>query len=279
MRAYFDYTTYRPLIRDQAALWKEEKPGWTLQRLAQHAGLQAPYLTNVLKERAHLSPDQLHGVGQVFGWDQDVLDYATLLLEWERSAHPKRRESLKSKIDRIRREKLETKANLKAKAIETSSEEFSRFFLNPHHSLIHGLLGIPRFARDPSRIARCLGIGPRKLQACLKALSEMNFIKGGPQGYEKLRKNFHLPKESPICEPHLNLMQQVTTQQLQRLPDEAKYGFSVLFSADPETREKIQREFLKFLQTIEPLVKTAPPEELYGMRFDLFQWSHEGEAD
>lgn len=275
MRSIFDHLEYRPLLREQAGHWKSTHSGWTLARIAEKAGIQAPYLTNVLKERAHLSADQLHGLGQVLGWEEEELDYCQLLLERERSGLPRRKESLKRRIETIRKAKLESKAHLKKDVIESTPEEFTRFFLNPFYYLLNVFLGIPRFAADPSRISRCLNVHPDRVNAWLRDLVKMKFLEPTKTGYKVVRSNFHLPRESPLCEPHQQLMLQASHQHLQKLPEDKKYSFTVTFSADPATREKIQREFLKFLQSVEPLVKDAPAEEIYGMRFDLFQWSHE----
>lgn len=275
MTSIFDYQEYRPLLRDQAHAWKKEHAGWTLGRIAEKAAIQAPYLTNVLKERAHLSPDQLHALAQVFQWDQDELDYCALLLERERSGLPKRRESLRQKIEAVRKQKLESKANLRKDVIDSTPEEFTRFFLNPFYYLTNVFLGIPRFAKEPSRIADCLNVHPARVSAWLRDLVKMKFLESGPGGYKVIRRNFHLPRESPLCEPHQQLLLQATHQHLQSLPDDRKYSFTATFSADPASREKIQREFLKFLKAVEPIVKDAPAEEIYGLRFDLFQWSHE----
>jgi len=275
MSSHFEHLSYRPLLREQAARWKEEHSGWTLQRIASKCGIQAPYLTNVLKERAHLSPDQLYALARLFQWEDDEQEYAALLLEWERSGNPQRKTRLRGKIEALRRARLESKANLKKEVIETNPEELTRFFLNPFYFLLNAFLGIPRYARAPERIAACLNVHPSRVQGWLRDLVKMKLVETGPEGYRKLRRNFHLPKESPLCEPHQELMAQLSGQHLRGLPDDQRYCFTVTFSADPATRDKVQREFLKFLQAVEPVVKEAPAEELYGMRFDLFQWSHE----
>lgn len=275
MSSNFEYLAYRPLLRDQALRWKKEHSGWSLQRIAEKAQIQAPYLTNVLKQRAHLSPDQLHALAQVFEWEQDELDYATLLLDWERSGSSQRRELLKKRIEKVRLDKLESKAHLKKSSIDAPSEDLTRFYLNPFYFLMNVFLGIPRFAKDPSRIASCLNVHPSRVSGWLKDLTRMKFIEAGKAGYRVIRRESHLPRESPLCEPHQQLIQQATQQHLQSLPEDKKYSFTVTFSADPAAREKIQREFLAFLKNIEGTVKEAPAEEIYGMRFDLFQWTHE----
>lgn len=278
MATFFDYVHYRPLLKEQAIRRKKESPGFTLARLAEKAQLQAPYLTNVLKEKAHLSADQLHSVADVLGWDDGERDYAQLLLDWERSANPRRRDSLKNRIEKIRKEKLQARAHSKNQLIETTAEEFTRFYLNPFYTLINNFISVPRFAKRPKRIAQALGVDTEMVSRYLKDLVEMGFLAAGAAGYQRVKKNFLLPKESPLFDPHVQLMQQLSARQMQRLPDDKKFSFSATFSADPVTREKIQREFLKFSKTLEEIVKEAPAEELYGLRFDLFQWSHENEA-
>ncbi|MBX2988582.1 MAG: TIGR02147 family protein [Bdellovibrionaceae bacterium] len=275
----YDYQEYRKLLRDEAARRKKERPGWTLQRIAEKAEVQAPYLTNVLKERAHLQSDQLYALAQIFEWDEEQTDYAQMLLEQERSGNLQRRKHLLEKLNRIRREKMRTKAHLKAELVEEGAPENMRLFLNPFAFVVYSLLSVPRFNQDPRRITRCLPVDFTQVQSWLKDLVRAGFLKATAKGYEKQKKQFHVPADSPLCEPHQTLLRQLMQQQIQSLPDGEKYAFKVNFSADPETRDQIQKEFLKFLKAVEPLVQTAPSEEVYGLSFELFRWSYEKNGD
>lgn len=271
----FEYTDYRRLLKDQARKWKDEHPGWTLQKIASKAQIQPPYLTNVLQERAHLSADQLHAIGGVLKWSPEEIDFATLLLETERAGNPDRRKLLEKRASEIRKEKRKSQAHLKKAVVDPQTEVYTRFFLNPFYILINAFIGVDRFAKEPSRISKCLGLNASTLQAWLKDLAGMGFIKPSGHGFEKVKRNFHLPKDSVLCEPHQHLSQQIVSQHLMTTPESEKYGFTVTISADESTRQAIQEEFLKFLKVIEGKVAKAPAEELYGMRFDLFKWSHE----
>jgi uncharacterized protein (TIGR02147 family) len=270
---HFNYQAYRILLRDQAAAWKEAHKGYTLQRIAELAKIQAPYLTNALKERAHLNQDQIFALGQIFEWETELHRYCTLLMEWERSGNPARKKLLKEEIDRIRKEKLSSQAHLKKQVMETPESELNQFFLNPFYSLIHAFMGVERFSREPMAVARKLGIEGRQFRRWLGELVEMKFLDREGDAYRKLKKNFHLPKDSPLCAPHLQLFGLATAQHLLRIPEEEKYNFSVTFSADAAARENIQREYLLFLKKVEAIVKEAPSEEIFGLRFDLFRWS------
>jgi len=271
----YEFTHYRALIADQAKTWKKTRPGWTMRKIAEKAQVQPPYLTNVLKERAHLSTDQLCSIAYVFEWDEETLEYALLLQEWERTGQHKRKTQLQEKISRLQKEKRQYRNQLKKEVIQTSPEENQKFFLNPYYYIVNAFLGIPRFAREPLRIANCVSMKHSDLQQILKDLQEMKFIEKTGDIYRKLKRNFHLPKESPLCLPHQTLLQLASTQHMQILPEGEKHNFTLTFSADQKTKEKIHSEFQKFLATIEPMVKDAPSDQIFGLRFDLFRWSHD----
>lgn len=275
--SFYDFRDYRELIRSQAVALKREHPARTLKWLAGKIGVQSTYLTNVLKGRSHLNSDQLYATVEAFGWDEDQAAYVELLMDWERSAHTKRKQELQKRIDEVRKAKLQSKAHLKQEVVKANPEEYSKFYLNPFYALVHAFITLPKYASKPSLVSQCLNLGSKQVKGIVKELVQLHFLAEEKGAYMRTKKNFHLPKESPLCSPHLLLMQQAAATHMQSLPEEEKYSFTATLSADPATREKIHREFLNFLKTIEPWVKAAPVEELYGMRFDLFRWSFERE--
>jgi hypothetical protein len=139
--------------------------------------------------------------------------------------------------------------------------------------LVHAFLGVEEFAADHSLIAHCLKIDSMKLHSLIQELESLGFIKKSPKGYLKTKKSIHLSKSSPLCRPQQLLMQYRSLQHQQGMSDDNRYNFAVTFTANSETRERIQQEFLKFLSSIEDLVRAAPSEEVYQMNFDLFAWS------
>jgi uncharacterized protein (TIGR02147 family) len=267
---------YRLIIKDLVAQAKKEKAGWTQNKIASLAGIQSSFFTNVLKEKAHLSLDQLEALGAALKWDHPTTDYLGLLLEWERSANPKRRERLSARIKIIQKEQQRKTTPLKKEMVTHKIEEETKFFLSPKHFLVNSFLGIPKYAQSPSLIGKCLPITSGAIEGIIRDLIKIGAVARGAKGLEKIRRNFHLPSDSPLCEPHQALMQNYTDLHLRSLPETEKSSFRITFSSDPDTKKAIYLEFQKFLKAVEPLVKAAPAEELYGLAFDLFLWSHEG---
>ncbi len=269
----YGYQSYRRWLNDQAHEWKKRSPSHTLARLSELAQLQAPYLTNVLKEKAHLNADQFFSIAQVFAISAEEFQYGQILLEWERSAHEKRKEHLRQRMAELKKQKLKTENYLKASADDISEQEATRFYLNPELQLVHAFFGVEEFAADQELIARHLRIDSVKLASLVQELEKLGFLKKTPKGYQKTKKSIHLSKSSPVCRPQQLLMQYRSLQHQQGLPEDDRYNFAVTFTADPATREKIHQEFLKFLSVIETQVREAPSEQVYQMNFDLFGWS------
>lgn len=264
---------YRAILAEQSRILKGQRPGFTLQRLAQKTNLQAPYLTNVLKERAHLSHDQAYVVANEMGFSPEERDHLLLLIEWERSGLKQRQTELKTKIEAQRREKLKSKAVLQKENLEPTSSDETRFFLNPYYTILNAFMAVERLSQSPSEIAQALHVSPIQIELWLKDLEQMGFLNRTKTGYQKLKRNFHLSKESPLCQPHQNLMSQISARHMQSLPESEKFNFNLIFSADEDTRDQIQAEYLKFLKAIEGLVKKAPSQNIFGLSFDLFRWS------
>ncbi len=273
MSDIFNYLDYRKLIKDRVKLSKKGQRGWTLQRLAERAAIQPPYLTNVLKERAHLNSDQLYNVSKNLGLNSEEIRFSLLLLDWERSANEERRTNLKNEIEAIRKQKLKTETHLKAEKVDPSLEDLTRFYINPELQLVYAFLGIEKYAGDLKLIAERLGIAVEQVQEYVAELKDLGMVQVAHKGVEKTKKRLHLPKDSALCSPQQMLMHYRALQHLQQLPGGEKYNFMVTFTADEETRERVQQEFMMFLGKIEQLVKEAPSKEVYQMHFDLFSWS------
>lgn len=231
------------------------------------------YITNVFKERAHFSVDQLYALAEVLKLNEEETNYCELLLDHERAGHIGRRDKLRAKIETIRQAKLKSEEHIKKQVIETNSVEMARYYVSPELHIINFFLAIPRFSKQPHLIGECLNISPEQIEGFIQELIDLRFIQKNKNGIKPLHREFHLPKESPLCRPHLLLMHYKALQHQQLLKENEKYNFSVTFTADEKTRERIQREFLAFLTNIEELVKSAPREHVYQMHFDLFNWS------
>lgn len=271
MKSIYSTSAYREALRGQIQLWKSHEAKRTLTVLAKNAGLQLSYLSNVLNDRAHLSSDQVYALARETGCDAAETDYLLLLLEHERTGITARRKELERTIRNLQAEQLSTKKHLKAETLEMSLEDQARYYLDPFHQLIHLFLSM-RPGTTSVQLGQEFGLSPAHVARVLQFLERVGIVTAKKAGFAANTPVSYLPHESPITVAHLQQMRVKALDQIQRLLPSQRYAFSVTITADHEARLKIEREFSKFIQTVEKIVTAAPSEHLYQLNFDLFPW-------
>jgi uncharacterized protein (TIGR02147 family) len=266
-------TSYRHAIERIIAKRKSVGDKITLSEMARATKIQVAYISNVLKGRAHFSADQLFTLAQYLELDDEATDYLLLLLDWERSAKKERRERLKARIDRLRKERLKTHKHLSAKKVDVLATEAAEYYFDPMILIVHVFLGVPHYAKHAQRIAEDLGLSQERLRRVLGTLERLGYVRQSAKGtFEVLVRHRHLPSDSPLCAPHQALMRLRSLEQANRLSPDERYQVSVTFSANETVKRRIQGEFLALLKASEPWVRSAPAEAVYQLNFDLFPW-------
>ncbi len=245
---------------------------WTLARMGEEIGIQPSYITNVLKGRAHLQSDQLYAIAEHLGLKSNEREYLLLLLDYNRTVSAARKTELKAKLLQFQKKLLKSERHISAKTVE-GGENLSEYYLNPVCPIVHVFLNFEQYAKHPEKIAQQLGIAKNLLGEALVILEKLKYIEKTSKGYTVLVKNRHLPKDSSLCEPHQTLMRYKSIDQMQRIPKDDKYSFSVTLSCTLEDKNLIHQEFLNFLKKSEAIVKNSKREGIYQINFDLFPWS------
>jgi transcriptional regulator with XRE-family HTH domain len=269
----FTASEYRGAVQTAIDRVRFHKP-LTYARLARQSGIQATYFSNVLKGRAHFNADQLYRIAKCLELSETELEFVLTLMEWERSAFKERKRELARRIETIRQDNLSTSRYVSARTVAPEDSVGAEYYLDPLCKVVHVYLGIDRYAREPKLIAEALHISNEYLGRLLETLVRLGYVQSrGATGYTLLLKHRHLPDESPLCLPHQALMRARSLEQFQRLPRGKRYGFSATISATPETRARIQGEFLDFVKRAEALVAGSKETHVFQMNFDLFPWA------
>lgn len=271
MSAY-KHLQYRPAL-EEAVENRRKLPGkFTLRKLADASGLQASFLTNVMKGRFDFSADQLFAVSTELGFTPSERDYLLLLLEFERSAYKPRRDELKKQIENIRKENQQSEKHLSVKVVELSPDAQAQYYLDPFAQLALVHLNLPAYSKHPEKLAGVLGISKTHLGEILEILVRIGYVQREGSHYKVVAWATHLPKRNPLCGPHLLLMRLKSVDQLQRLSGDQAYSHSVTISGTEETKELLSDAYLGFLKKAEGIVKAAKSEKAFQMNFDLFPW-------
>lgn len=266
----YGHLKYRAAIKDIFETQQKLGVKRTLRGLAAEVGLQASFLTNVLKGRFDFNADQLYAIAKALEIPEAETKYLLLLLEHERSVNPQRKKDLKKEIDSLRDENAQTEKHISSVAL--SSDAMAEYYLDPFMPLVNLYLTISPYDENPLDLAKIIGISKDHLKKIFAVMERIGCIVPEGTRYKVLYQSHHLPKDNPLCNPHQSLIRIKSIDQMQRLDAREKYSFSATLSGSEETREKLQAAFMDFLRKAEALVQTAKSEKIYQMNFDLFPW-------
>lgn len=268
----YNHLKYRSALHEIVENRRNLPGKFTLKALAENAGLQASFLTNVLKGRFDFNADQLFAIAQALELSLPDREYLLLLLEFERSVFKPRKDQLKKKIEEIRSENKKSEKHLGLQAVELTSDAQARYYLDPFAQLALVYLNLAPFNRQPEKLGPTLGLSQKHLGEILKVLVEIGYVQREGQTYKVLAHDRHLPKRNPLSGPHLTMMRLKSIDQLQRLSVDQSYSHSVTFTGTDETKEALSEAYLAFLKKAEAVVRPARSEKVFQMNFDLFPW-------
>lgn len=253
-------------------LARKETGGFSLQELAQRTRIQPSYLTNVTKERAHFSADQIFAIAEALALSPAETDYLQLLMEWERAEHPSRKKSLEARLQRDRQENLHAEKVLATAAPKLEGETLERYYLDPNVELLHLYLRTEGAPTETAAIARAWGLSPAYTAEILRFLDSTGLARRKGKGWKVEPVHQLLPRTSPLCKPQQALKRARAAEAMQRISPEKAYSFSGTLSMNEETRTQIQARFLVFLKECEKLVLASSRQGVYHLQFDLFPW-------
>ncbi len=271
----YSYLDYRDILRKLVKERQQSDSHFTFARLAQRTGIQKTYLSKVINGSADLNADQLYVITEVFQLGVEEIKFMELLLERARTALPSRRKRLEEEILQIQMRHIDTKKQLRAENKTVGTEDsFSAYYLDPYNLVVHTFLSVPRFQKNTEAIRASLGLSPEHFARIIKNLEGLGIIEWVKknQNYQVTKEHLQLAKDSPLLEAHQSLMRALGFTQILKIQKNKKFSFQVTFSADDRTRVQIHEKFLEFLRAIEDSVRSAQPEEVYQISFDLFPW-------
>lgn len=263
---------YRKHLKETVETLKKSKISITYGRMAGAMKIYPPFLTKVMKQEAHLNPDQLYLGAQYLKLPPSSTKYLMLLREWTTTEVPYRKELLEKEINEIQKTELKTESHLGSDTPLTEEQRAS-YYLNPLAQIIHMALSLPLYSKKPPLITKNFGLSKTELNETIELLLELGLVEKGKSGeFKTTQKSLHLSKDSPLCRPQQLSTKIRSAYHLAEVKDDSQYSFCVTFSSTEEVKNKIQKLFLALLSEFGDLVDNNATKEVYQMNFDLFNW-------
>jgi len=261
----FNYLDYRSYIRDLA----KQRGRGARAEWAEAMGVQKGYLTQVLKDRAHISLEQADRLAAYLGLNDGEKDYLLLLLQKERSGTPSLESHFQKKLAEVRDKQLSVRKRFHEDH-KLSLRDQMLFYSNWHYAAIHIALGISTL-RTPEEIGNALKIPITTVRETLKFFLSCGLAEEAQNGhYLPLTNQSFLSGESPLIQRHHLNWRLKALQNLERnRTDEIHY--SAVVSLSRTDCENLQRKLLETIAEFKrEVTKSSQETEIQVLTMDYF---------
>ncbi len=245
------------------------------QNMSEKMRVPKSYLSKVVNKKAHLNQDQLFLACDFLGLTNDKRYYMELLLDHAKTGLNSRKKVLKGYIDSVRKKELKSQNVLEVKEVNPESTQYSQYFLNPLHRIIHVSLTIPKYANRPKKLAQDLMISEERVDESIQLLKELEIIEFNGVSWDIKIANLHLDQDSYIFKPSQNQLKAFGNWRKEQAQDPEDKNFTVVFSADQKCRDEVKAKFLGFISEVQKSVEGSENKQTFQMNFDLFSWTQE----
>ncbi len=269
----YEFRNYRKAF-DQ--LFKKQKKlmgnRWSLAKVAEQTFIQPSYLTNTIKGRAHFSSDQIFALGEQLGLKEIEIEYLNLLMQFERSTHPKLKKQLNEQLEKIRNENMRVDKVINTAESPLGEIEKAQYYLDPIIELVHMYLNIDGVPTEIASIAKIWQLQEKKVAEVIHFLQQVGLVrlKGSKWQVESIHQ--HLSRDSYLTVPQQILKRMKALETIQKLPKDKAYSYMGTFTATEEVKDEIRTLFLDFMKKAEPRIRNSRAKDIYHIQFDLFPW-------
>ncbi|MGZ3773177.1 MAG: TIGR02147 family protein [Pseudobdellovibrionaceae bacterium] len=264
MSQVFNYKEYKVYLRHRVY----EKHGG-LTKVSKAAGCQPAYLSKVLSESTHITPDQAFRISRSWGLIGDSQEYWLALVEFERSGDLEHRKYLNKKLLDLREKNLELK-NVTAR--KPSEDALNQLTYHSHWAImaIHILCSCPSF-NDFNKIRNRLGLPDEIIKSFIRILMELGLVyKNKDQSFMSTPNLIHIDRHSPVLPIFLNNWRQRAMVNAPILTEN-----SIHYSNVQSISEKDYNELLsmtrEFIRSCTKKANESGYENVFAMNIDLFK--------
>lgn len=265
IKSIFNYKSYRKLLYDQ--LSAKGKRG-QLSQAAQSLGCQASFLSRVINEEIHLTPEHAFKLAHFWSLKGDERVYFLKLVDYERAGDKEYQDYLKTQLDELVKKNSEIagRTQRQNKNFEGLS---TKYFSSWIYGAIHFLTCIPEF-QNVKNLSQRLSLGESIVLEVLKDLEQMNFVTKSREGWIYKSGEFHLERTSPLVVMHHQNWRQRAVLDAQNFEHQNIHYTTILTLSKADT-EKIQGLILDFLAQINRIAAPSNPEDEVVLTMDFFK--------
>ena len=217
----FDFERYDLYLN--AILASETYGHGSRKRLGDFIGVQNSFISLVLTQKAHLTPEQTVKVSQFLKLNADESEYLLLMVQGERTGSVDLKKHYQQMKERILKKRSKIKSRIQANQVVTTEDQLT-YYSHAYYSMIHILCSVPGY-NEMDAICKTLKIEKNEARKYLDFLLQRGFIEAHEGGYRIGKLRIHLASGSPMLTQHHTNYRMQTVQRLETVaPKDLHYS-------------------------------------------------------
>jgi uncharacterized protein (TIGR02147 family) len=262
----FRHLDYKNVLQDSL---KENSETYGFKsRLAEAAGCQKSFLSQVLGGPIHLTPDHAANLCEFWKLSPAEREYFMELIQYARAGTKTLKEYSRKRIERFRLDQENLSKRFQEKK-EIPDAAAAIYYSAWHFSATHMLLTIPEF-RTPEKIAERLQVPKPFAIEILKTLQSIGLAAEQKGEWTTTNSIVHLAKDSYLTGlNHGNWRSKATANAFLRRERDLHY--TVVASVSRADIERLREMVFKFLDDTRKIMAPSKEEELVCLNCDFFE--------
>jgi uncharacterized protein (TIGR02147 family) len=258
----FTYASYITYLKDK--IFSESEVRGYHAKISKEAGLHPSYLSRVISEATHLTPEQAAGLCYFWKFDKDQTSYYMLLVHHARAGTALLKKFIEEDIQALRNKYNNLGERLPAEKMNLQTENI--YYSAWYYSAIHTLLMIPEYQTETALIKK-LNFSSIEIGKILTQLESLNLIKKSGSKWITTKNNIHLSNQSWMAAVHhVNWRTKITDKIQFRNPDDLHY--TGLHSLSKKDVIKIKNILMDTLVEVDRTIRPSKEEEICYLMMD-----------
>lgn len=238
-------------------------------KLAEAAGCQRSYFSQVLAGTSHLTAEHASGLTVFWNFNDTEADYFINLVLLARAGTKALKEHLKKKIDHYRSDQENILKRISEEKTVLSNEIAAVFYSNWQYLAVTILVTIPKY-QTVKAISDRLQLPIDLTKKILQHLEELNLVVRSEQRWITTQKTIHIPKGSPFNSlNHSNWRHQGIQNSF--MNDSEAIHYTSVCSVSLSDANKLRELIFDLIDRSRKIVAPSKEEELFCLTCDWFK--------
>lgn len=261
----FEYSDYKKYIQDYVHALGEPWGYWG--KLASAISCQPAYLSRCLKDKTHLTVDQVLALSRFWTLSNQETEYLVFLLEMAKAGTEENKKYFLGKINQIKKENEDLKKQVQRDSIK--QEDQILYYSNWLWMAVHFATSIKHY-QTVAALSQRFHISNEQILSVLEKLLALGLIIKQGDRWIFHTGEFHLNKQSPLIATHHQNWRNRAIIDAQ-YPNTDGIHYSAVYTLSEKDFVKLKSNIIDWIKTSDSIVAKSKEEDICCFNVDIFR--------